>query len=1363
MTAFSQLGFSFAQGTHQNHFLFSDHYLNNLLPKQAVWEAGREETAVFSHWLRDRYQQERDNLPGYNEAQLEDHWIRPILDKLGWEGAAETQAVIPALAEANIRKPDYVFFPTVAARQAAAGRQNSPAYAQEAVAVGEAKRWTAALDKKVRGGAPNFDNNNPSYQIDYYLRATDVTWGVLTNGRLWRLVHKDSSYKLDVYFEIDLETAVQGNHLAALRYFTLFFGRSSFLADENGRVFVNEALSESVRYARELEADLRDNAYKALEQIITGFFALGRNQLDPANPDHLQQVYTNSLYLLYRLLFLLYGESRGLLPLGNPHYRAISLTALVEETDPTKSSTPKLWSPYMRQIWCRLGDLCRVIAGSDVAMNQDMGVPRYNGGLFSPVLHPFLEKKAIGDSYLVQAVDYLARRDSHKQGDFAVKEPVDYRTLGVRQLGSIYEGLLEYAPRAATEPMVTVRRKGQEVWLPAVERGKAKALEQRQVGELYLATDKGERKATGSYYTPDYIVKYIVEQTLNPLIEQARQRVKAGAAGKATAQANAQRFIDEILALKVLDPAMGSGHFLVEATDHLARALATDEWVQGESGSDDAEADLVYWRRRVVEACIYGVDKNPMAVELAKLSLWLVTVAKDKPLSFLDHHLRHGDSLVGARLADLVALPSGKKSAVSEQQLPLLNETTLTQDLFRAVGGMSRIEGMLSESLADVYAKEGILAELRQQLAGWRTLADVWTSSFFGNAMSPEEYREVARHLQGEATGLSGAQLAPFLQHAAVTDNDYFHWELAFPEVFFDIYGRSLGDRAGFDAVIGNPPYVRQEVFADAKLFLQEQFETYHGQADLYIYFLEHSVKHLHHLGYCGLIVSHKFMRADYGQPLRRFLIRWTRLQSITHFGDLPVFADAAAYPAIISLRRAELESPLQKVWVTQVGSLDFAELTDLVAAEGYLVSNNGFAITGWSLKNGLVESLQAKLQRVSQPLGQYVQQRIFYGIKTGLNRAFFIDEATRSLFLQKQPEAERLIKPLVVGEDLNHYYIDYQKRYLLLIPSGWTKEMTGLEDEASAWAWLQQNYPVVAEHLALFTDEAKSRYDKGMFWWELRPCDYYEVFEQPKIIYPVIARDLRFAFDETGYYANDKCFVIAVADNYLLALLNARLTYFFAKHALSGLRGDYLEFRATHLQNLPIFLVQGTTENTIREVILERVQQFWQAENYREVLLLLREETAVIGHDVYRDLLAWLGQKMTVLNVSKRQIEQRFWLDLEGVAGDELAKLQKGKWEESLHREVAAARPFVRPDSRSTRTLEESLGWNEAAFRGFVRLLLGKVKGLADLVEVYNSYHADYAALVQRIAATDALIDQIVYKLYGLTDEEIAIVEGAG
>ena len=168
-------------------------------------------------------------------------------------------------------------------------------------------------------------------------------------------------------------------------------------------------------------------------------------------------------------------------------------------------------------------------------------------------------------------------------------------------------------------------------------------------------------------------------------------------------------------------------------------------------------------------------------------------------------------------------------------------------------------------------------------------------------------------------------------------------------------------------------------------------------------------------------------------------------------------------------------------------------------------------------------------------------------------------------------------------------------------------------------------------------------------------------------------------------------------------------------------------------------------------------------SEDEQDFTMLALKLSQNVDDRFLQQAIALLAKTMVEMKKDRLKLVQRFWLDLEGVAGDGLAKLQKGKWEESLHKEVAAARPFVRPDSRSTRTLEEALGWNEAAFRGFVRLLLGKVKGLADMVEVYNSYHADYAALVQRIAETDGLIDQIVYRLYGLTEEEIAIVEGSG
>ena len=190
---------------------------------------------------------------------------------------------------------------------------------------------------------------------------------------------------------------------------------------------------------------------------------------------------------------------------------------------------------------------------------------RYNGGLFDPQQHPFLVQKSVGDRAFTCAIDLLCRRETATGKEF-----VDYRTLNVRHLGSIYEGLLEYQPRRAVERMVAIRNGKGEQWMPAVDAPQgAKVVERRAEGEIYLETDKGERKATGSYYTPQYIVAYIVEQTLGPLVAGILDEIKAAA--MPTAEAG-RAFVARTLALKVLDPSMGSGHFLVEATDYLARA-----------------------------------------------------------------------------------------------------------------------------------------------------------------------------------------------------------------------------------------------------------------------------------------------------------------------------------------------------------------------------------------------------------------------------------------------------------------------------------------------------------------------------------------------------------------------------------------------------------------------------------------------------------------------------------------------------------------------------------------------------------------------------------------------------------------------
>ena len=514
------------------------------------------------------------------------------------------------------QRPDYAFFASADAHAAAQSHVNTNQFFKTALAIGDAKAWHRNLDRKGQEGSDPFSNQNPNYQIDFYLRGADTLWGILTNGVQWRLYHRQTSYRLDSFYEVDLAALLTDNEdLGLFRYFYCLFRRDAFIPDASGTSFLDHVLGESQQYTIAVSDDLKHRVYDALRLLMDGFLEFPRNRFDQANPP-LDEIHTNCLILLYRILFILYAESRDLLPLNNRDYAMqYSLDRLATDIH-EKLDGSIAFASGASLYWVSLRELFRLINDG-----LDDFVPQYNGGLFNPVYHPFLEEYELGDDVLGQVIELLTRTESG--------ERIVYRDLDVRHLGSIYEGLLEYQPQIAAEDLVIISEKESEEVV-------------YREGAVYLLTDKGERKATGSYYTPDYIVRYIVENTLAPLCE-----------GKSVA---------EILSLKILDPATGSGHFLVGVVDYLAEELIThpDAAFMTETASEDTE--LAYWRRRVVESCVYGVDLNPMAVELAKLSLWLHTVAKGEPLSFLDHHIRCGNSLIGAKIENLANLPELKKS-----------------------------------------------------------------------------------------------------------------------------------------------------------------------------------------------------------------------------------------------------------------------------------------------------------------------------------------------------------------------------------------------------------------------------------------------------------------------------------------------------------------------------------------------------------------------------------------------------------------------------------------------------------------------------------------------------------------------------
>ena len=727
-----------AESAYNNQGLFSTYHLEKVITEQTSDKL--ESTYEQIKQLYASIAEFADNL---NEPQTEEKFIRPVLKILG-----HTFGVQPLLRisrnTVQTGQPDYAFFAGAEALARAHPKINTNDFFNAATAVGDAKAWSRNLDKKLDGPGDPFSNSNPNYQIDFYIRTSDLTWGILTSGKLWRLYHRDTSYKLDCFYEVDLEKILINEDTDAFRYFYYLFRRDAFVPDTSNWSFLDDVLSGSIRYTVSVSDDLSDNIYLALEELINGFLVYQGNNLTTSD---IKTIHENCLILLYRLLFVLYAEGRGLLPLENREYQSeYSLDALTTEIHDkldNHSTIPKLKSEY----WTHLHDLF-----THIDKGWDEHIPQYNGGLFKSTRHVFLEDNKIGNDVLANVINTLTRTTK--------RERIAYQDLAIQHLGNIYEGLLEYEPTVQSSPEKVV-----------------------------LTKDKTKRKASGSYYTSDAIVRLMVENAIAPLCDR--------------------KTFEEILQIKVLDPAMGSGHFLVSVIDHLALELATHPDAPAMT-TGDADTEIAYWRRRVVENCIYGVDINPMTVELAKVALWLHTVAKGEPLSFLDHHIRCGNSLIGANIADLANLPVLKKSRrINEEIQPALNmDFGFTDTVSEAVGHYLVIEQMESQTADDIYVKDEKLEQAQRTLSKHKEIADLWLSVHFGNNVARSNYHKALKALGSRQTNVNiSTSLSSYREAQRLAENyRYFHWEIEFPEVFRDEFGNELED-PGFDAIVGNPPY----------------------------------------------------------------------------------------------------------------------------------------------------------------------------------------------------------------------------------------------------------------------------------------------------------------------------------------------------------------------------------------------------------------------------------------------------------------------------------------------------------------------------------------------------------------------------
>jgi type I restriction-modification system DNA methylase subunit len=918
-----------------------------------------------------------------------------------------------------------------------------------------------------------------------------------------------------------------------LNHLPLTIKEASLIEEEK---ITKQFYSDYSVFKRELFRDLVRRNAKRIKSEMSLRGGTTKQSLDEDNSNELKSLEKNvklSLFkksqkLIDRFLFIFFAEDRDLLPPNSTIQILDKWKADVDFGD--ERALYGLFKQYFHFLdQGRKGTTSRA------------EIYAYNGGLFKP--DAILDNLEIDDALLYKHTYKLAKYDFSSQVD-------------VNILGHIFENSLNEIESVNAE----------------IEGGE-------------FDKQKSKRKKDGVFYTPKYITKYIVENTVGKLCQEKKEALgfkeEAYFEVKKGTHQNTKKQLLEVLdnyrewllQITICDPACGSGAFLNQALDFLIKEHRyIDELKAKVLGGSLILSDI---ENTILENNIYGVDLNEESVEIAKLSLWLRTAQPRRKLNDLSNNIKCGNSLIDSK---------------------------------------------------------------------------------------------------------------------AVAGDKAFNWQQEFPQIF---------EKGGFDVVIGNPPYVRHEMIKEFKPAFEKRFKTYQGTADLYVYFIELGINILNSNGVLGFINPNKFIRASYGKNLKQFLSKLQILQLID-FGELNVFQDAVTSPLILLINKT---APKIKTKFLQINSLKDLNLEVSIDKDSIALKPETFKEEKWNLISNIELSILNKVSKSFDSITDRDDLDIKYGLKTGLNEAFIISQELKEDILKEDINSSKLIKEFIDGDDVRKYQIRTKNKYLICIPNGFTDNQGKFETEVDAWKWLNSNYSGIANYLKKFEIKAKKRSDKGRYWWELRACDYYNLIEEQKIIYPEIAMSSRFALDTNSTYINKTIFLINSSSYSLLGLLNSKLIWFYLINTCASLgdpkNGGRLNMQRIYLETIsfPDDILNKETESSIKSKELET---FYYTYN-----------------DSIEKFKNYIKSSTKNDKLSKK-LENWHELDFE----DFIKELNKA----------------IKKTGDTPLTKKDEFEW----------------------LELFEQNKKKAQDLQNQITLTEKTIDTMVYDLYGLTQEERDIVEGS-
>jgi len=864
------------------------------------------------------------------------------------------------------------------------------------------------------------------------------------------------------------------------------------------------------------------------------------------NPHRQAEAEIEAQQLLDRLLFLYFIQKKGWLDdqleYLYQHFKA-HYWAAHHRADPDGSG---FYGDFLVPLFVALSN--------EGAAFPSLGdVPFLNGGLFEvPADTPLADQLTVGNGVFRQVFDDLLERYN-----FTVREdtPLDVEVaIDPEMLGQIFENLV-------------------------------------------LGLERGEdrRKATGSYYTPRVIVHFMCRQALKEYLaaesglhparlealmdvgpaEQLTPEEVAGL-GEMIAEPEARLLRGLVEGARVLDPAVGSGAFLVGMLyEMVALTKLLDVRLYGQKRVQRRNYDYDL-KRGFIERNLYGVDIQPEAVRICELRQWLSLMVDYQrrhgeavpTLPNLSYRVRVGDSLIERLFGEPVQLDELADDAVARQLIDRIQTEKQgyfqEPDLWEKRRRELRILGLLCELAAKlVGAKRGaVLTQMSGQVPQMgdaflsrqhRKLKEAFEAELARYAGLLEQVKRVydqVRAMQSSEAPTEARDVDALRTQLGLS----FIWRLDFAEVF--------ADKGGFDVVIANPPYIRQERFSDQKPLLKAAFpDVYQGVADLYVYFYRQGLALARPKGVLTFISSNKFFRAGYGKALRTYLRDNTWLKTVIDFGDLPIF-EATTYPCVLvtaNRRPGDDEAAAQALNVQSMATLEY--LADAVQREGWPQPQRSLRRDGWALQPPQMLTLLEKLRHSGTSLGEYAGGKFYRGIVTGLNKAFVIDQATRDRLVTEEPHSAQIIKPWLRGKDIKRWRIGWAELHVVFTRRG---IHIG-------------HYLAVRAYLMRFKDQlmpGKGRKPGSYKWFEIQDVTaYWEEFEKPKIIWPNLCIEPRFTYDSQEYYVSAPANILPIAPDklFLVGILNSSVVSWFMKQIAAERAGGFIEYKPIYVTQIPI------------------------------------------------------------------------------------------------------------------------------------------------------------------------------------------------